>query len=166
MEIENRVAASGLITLSLEDFYQKGERTSIDIQPVLWQGLALKEKDFRTFVKDHDWSQYQGKFVAIHCSVDAIIPSWAFMLLTVNLMPYAKKVVYGSLQDLERELFIDSINSIDEEEYRDKRILVKGCGELEIPESAFSKMVEKLHPVVKSLMFGEACSNVPLYKRK
>lgn len=164
--IENKVANSGLLTISLEDFHQKGERVLFDIKPLLWQELALKEKDFRAFIKQHDWSQYQNKFVAITCSADAIVPTWAFMLIAVALQPYAKKAIFGSLEELERELYIDSINLFDLNTITDKRILVKGCGDINIPNSAFIYVSEKFLPVVKSLMFGEACSNVPLYKRK
>jgi len=164
--IENKVANSGLITISLEDFHQKGERVLFDIKPLLWQELALKEKDFRAFIKQNDWSQYQDKFVAITCSADAIVPSWAFMLISIALQPYAKKVILGELSDLERELYIDSINEFDLSTIKEKRVLVKGCGDIYIPDSAFIYVVEKFIPAVKSLMFGEACSNVPLYKRK
>jgi len=164
--IENKVANSGLITISLEDFHQKGERVLFDIKPLLWQELVLKEKEFRNFIRENDWSQYQDMFVAITCSADAIVPTWAFMLIAVALQPYAKKVIFGNLSDLERELFIDSINNFNLDTIIDKRVLVKGCGEISIPDSAFIYVSEKFIPVVKSLMFGEACSNVPLYKRK
>ena len=109
-DIENKVANSGLITISLEDFHQTGDRVLFDIKPLLWQELALKEKDFRAFIKQNDWSQYQNKFVAITCSADAIVPTWAFMLIGIALQPYVKKVIFGNLSDLERELYIDSIN--------------------------------------------------------
>ena len=164
--IENKVAQSGLITISLEEFHQKGERIIFDIKPYLWQEQVIKEKDFRTFIKTHDWEQYKSKFVAITCSVDAIVPSWAYMLVAVALNPYAKKTTFGNLQDLERELYIDSINNFDIETIRDERVLVKGCGDINIPDSVFISVTEKFIPVVQSLMFGEACSNVPLYKKK
>jgi len=162
--IENKVANSGLITISLEEFHQKGDRVLFDIKPLLWQELALKEKDFRSFIKQHDWRQYQNNFVAITCSADAIVPTWAYMLVAIALQPYVKKVIFGNLSDLERELFIDAVNLFDLNSITNKRVLVKGCGDINIPDSAFVYVSEKFVPVVKSLMFGEACSNVPLYK--
>ena len=163
--IENKVANSGLITISLEEFHQKGDRVLFDIKPLLWQELALKEKDFRSFIKQHDWRQYQDNFVAITCSADAIVPTWAYMLVAIALQPYVKKVIFGNLSDLERELYIDAVNLFDLNSITNKRILVKGCGDINIPDSAFVYVSQKFVPVVKSLMFGEACSNVPLYKK-
>ena len=163
--IENKVANSGLITISLEEFHQKGDRVLFDIKPLLWQELALKEKDFRSFIKQHDWRQYQNNFVAITCSADAIVPTWAYMLVAIALQPYVKKVIFGNLSDLERELFIDAVNLFDLNSIANKRVLVKGCGDINIPDSAFVYVSQKFVPVVKSLMFGEACSNVPLYKK-
>jgi len=162
--IENKVANSGLITISLEEFHQKGDRVLFDIKPLLWQELALKEKDFRSFIKQHDWRQYQNNFVAITCSADAIVPTWAYMLVAIALQPYVKKVIFGNLSDLERELYIDAINLFDLNSIANKRVLVKGCGDINIPDSAFVYISQKFVPAVKSLMFGEACSNVPLYK--
>ena len=162
--IENKVAKSGLITISLEEFHQKGDRVLFDIKPLLWQELALKEKDFRSFIKQHDWRQYQNNFVAITCSADAIVPTWAYMLVAIALQPYVKKVIFGNLSDLERELYIDAINLFDLNSIANKRVLVKGCGDINIPDSAFVYISQKFVPVVKSLMFGEACSTVPLYK--
>lgn len=163
--IENKVANSGLITISLEEFHQKGDRVLFDIKPLLWQELALKEKDFRSFIKQHDWRQYQDNFVAITCSADAIVPTWAYMLVAIALQPYVKKVIFGNLSDLERELYIDAVNLFDLNSITNKRVLVKGCGDINIPDSAFVYVSQKFVPVVKSLMFGEACSNVPLYKK-
>lgn len=163
--IENKVANSGLITISLQEFHQKGDRVLFDIKPLLWQELALKEKDFRSFIKQHDWRQYQNNFVAITCSADAIVPTWAYMLVAIALQPYVKKVIFGNLSDLERELFIDAVNLFDLNSITNKRVLVKGCGDINIPDSAFVYVSQKFVPVVKSLMFGEACSNVPLYKK-
>ncbi len=163
--IENKVANSGLMTISLEEFHQKGDRVLFDIKPLLWQELALKEKDFRSFIKQNDWHQYQDNFVAITCSADAIVPSWAYMLVAIALQPYVKKVIFGNLSDLERELYIDAVNLFDLNSITNKRVLVKGCGDISIPDSAFVYISQKFVPVVKSLMFGEACSNVPLYKK-
>jgi hypothetical protein len=164
-EIVNKVAASGLITIDLEEWYPRQQRIQIDIAPQLWQGLALKEKDYRDWVKNHDWQSYQNAYVAVHCSVDAIIPNWAFMLVTSALSGITIKTVFGSLKDLETQIFYDIISQLDAEYYRDKRIVVKGCGSLPIPLSAYTELVNKLQPVVKSIMYGEPCSTVPVFKR-
>ena len=163
--IDNKVAKSGLITISLEEFYQKGERVLFDIKPLLWKEAVVKEKDFRNFIKEHDWTQYQDKFIAITCSVDAIVPNWAYMLIAIALQDYAKKIVFGNLEDLEITLYKEAIDNFNLETIKEKRVLVKGCGELEIPSAAFVHVSTVFLPVVKSLMFGEACSNVPLYKK-
>jgi hypothetical protein len=165
-EIVNRVANSVLKTIDLEDFYPKGERTMLDIKGWLFHELILKETDFREYLKNHDWSQYQNKYVALTCSADAIIPSWAFMLISTYLNPYAKKVVVGDLVNLETSIFQDIINTFSVEEYIGKPIIIKGCAHKPIPETAYIQLIEKLQPVVKSIMFGEACSSVPLFKQK
>ena len=162
--IINKVASSGLQTLDLEDLYPHGERTVFDIAPLLWEGIALKEKDFRAFVKDHDWSQYQGHFVSVHCSVDAIIPTWAYMLVATHLQPYAAFVTQGDAGQLERAVFTRFVQLLDVEPYRGGRIVVKGCSKLPVPLNTYVELSAKLVPVVKSLMFGEPCSTVPLYK--
>jgi hypothetical protein len=164
-EITNKVANSGIITFDLEEYYSKGERVLFDIKPLLFQELILKEKDFRDFVKDHDWSLYQDKFVAITCTADAIIPTWAFMLVSLALEPYAKKIVFGDIQQLETILFHELISNIDISEFEDKRVVVKGCGKLPIPLHAYVLLSAKLKPAAKSIMFGEPCSTVPLYKK-
>ncbi|WP_234737140.1 DUF2480 family protein [Tellurirhabdus bombi] len=164
-EIINRVAKSGLQTLDLEDYYHTGERIVYDLKDNLYMGLILKEKDFRDFLKSHDWSQYAGKNVAITCSEDAIVPTWAYMLLTLNLQPHANLVVYGSLQDLEEKLYFDAIAKIDIESFRDTKLVVKGCSKVPVPTAAYVEVTRLLQPVVQSLMFGEPCSTVPLYKR-
>lgn len=164
-EIVNRVARSGLITIDLEDWYPEGRRVAYDLKNNLWQGLALKEKDFRDFVKNHDWSVYKDQFVAIHCSVDAIIPTWAYMLLATKISPFAKRVVFGSIPDLEQLLFEECLNKIDPKEYQDARIVIKGCSNKDIPTMAYVKLVELLQPYATVLMFGEPCSTVPLWKR-
>ncbi len=164
-KIVNRVANSGLITFNLEDLFPMGERVLYDIKDNLWQEIALKEKDFREFVKEHDWSQYQDKFVAIHCSVDAIVPTWAYMLLTTKLAPFAKKIVFGNLQDLERILFEEALSKVDPHDYIDARVVIKGCSDKEVPASAYIRLTEILQPVAKILMYGEPCSTVPLYKK-
>lgn len=164
-EIVNKVAKSGLISLDLEDLYPQGERAVLDIKDQLWQGIALKEKDFRTWVKEHDWSVYQDQYVAVHCSVDAIVPTWAYMLVAAALSPFAKKVVFGDLEVLQTVLFEEVINGIDAEDYRDARIVIKGCGDLDVPPSAYVALTNILVPVARSVMYGEPCSTVPLYKR-
>ena len=164
--IENKIANSGLITLDLADYYPKGERKLIDIAPWLFEGIMLREKDFRQSVKDHDWSQYQDCYVAVFCAEDAIIPQWAYMLLSSALAPIAKKVVFGTLEQLESILMDHAIQSLDLSELEDKRVIIKGCGDLPIPPHAYVSMVSKLQPIAKSIMFGEACSTVPIYKKK
>ena len=170
MEIQeniiNKVAQSGLVTLDPAAFYPQGERVVYDIKDNLFMELILKEKDFREFVKGHDWTQYQDKYVALTCTTDAIVPAWAYMLLANRLAPYAKEVVFGDAEVLETVLFVKSIASLDVEQYRDQRIVIKGCGDIPIPVSAYVELTKKLTPVVKSLMFGEPCSTVPIYKRK
>ncbi len=165
-EIINRVAESSLITINLEDYYTPGERVVYDLKGNLFQEIILKEKDFRAFVATHDWSQYQDKYVAIHCSTDAIVPGWAFMILASRIGPYAKKVVFGDLQALEQSLFQDALAAMDPTRFQDARIVVKGCGHLPISQFAYVEVVRLLRPVVSSIMYGEPCSTVPIYKRK
>jgi hypothetical protein len=164
-EIVNKVAASGLVTINLEELYPQGERISIDLADQLWQGLALKEKDFRAWIADHDWSQYTQKHVAVFCSVDAILPAWSFMLVASALSEFAPTVVHGNRQQLEEVLFWRVVESLDIETYRDKRCVIKGCSHLPVPQSAYSNLVVKLRPVARSIMFGEPCSTVPVFKR-
>jgi hypothetical protein len=170
MEIQqdfvNKVSESGLVSFDLATLYHSGERCVYDISENLVQGLLLREKDFRAFVKENDWAVYKGKNVAIICSTDAIVPTWAYMLLASKMTPYVNKVIYGDLETLEVVLFEDAIMKLDVEEYRDQRIVVKGCGEIPVPVSAYVALISKLQPVAKSLMYGEPCSTVPLYKRK
>ena len=165
-EIVNRVTQSVLVTLDLEDFYPEGPRKSLDISQWLWEGLILKEKEFRAAVKAYDWEQYQDAYVSIHCSSDAIIPGWAFLLVSLELAPYAKKVVVGSREDLENLLFSDIISAMDTALYQDKPVIIKGCTHKPIPENAYILLAQRLQPMAKSIMYGEACSSVPLYKRK
>jgi hypothetical protein len=165
-EIINRVAQSSLITLNLEDYYNHRERVVYDIKDNLFQEMILREKDFRAFVKNHDWSQYQDKNVAIICSVDAIVPTWAYMLLALQLEPYAHHFVFGDLAALEQSLFQDALGKIDVEEFRDKKVVIKGCGDLPIPEYAYVELTRLLRPVVATMMYGEPCSTVPLFKQR
>lgn len=164
-EIINRIEKSPLITLDLEEFYPKGERVVFDIAQWLHEGIILKEKEFRAYIKEHDWTQYKNQFVALTCSTDAIVPSWAFMLVTLHLQDYTAYVVQGDLQCLEEVLFHDVIWEMDVEPYRNNPVIIKGCSNLPIPDNAYIMLIQKIKPVVKSLMFGEACSTVPLYKK-
>lgn len=165
-EIVNRVANSQLTTIDLEDYYPKGERTTIDIKKWLFHELILKETDFREHLKNHDWSQYENKYVALNCSADAIIPSWAYMLLTTYVSPYSKKVIVGTINELETSIFQDIIEQISIENFKNKPVIIKGCANKPIPQTAYTHLIQKLQPIVKSIMFGEACSTVPLFKNK
>ncbi len=164
--ILNRVASSGLVTLDLEDYFHPGERVVYDLAQNLFMGLILKEKDFRAFLKTHNWSQYAGQNVAITCTEEAIIPTWAYMLLTLHLQPHAHMVVFGTLQALDEKLYFDSIRAIDPEVYQGARVVVKGCSKVPVPTAAYVELTRVLLPVVQSLLFGEPCSTVPLYKKR
>ena len=164
-EIINRVAQSALTTINLEELVHPGERVVYDIKDNLFQGLMLREKDFRAFVKDHDWSQYDGKNVAIICSADAIVPTWAYMVLAAKLQGHAHRYVFGDLAALEQDLFHEAIVALDAETYRDAKLVIKGCGDQEVPAYAYVAIMQKLLPVASSIMYGEPCSTVPLYKR-
>ena len=165
-EIVNRVANSKLITFDLEDFFPEGERRLLDISDWLFEGFILKEKEFRESVKQHQWDQYLNQYVAITCSSDAIIPSWAYLLISTALAPFAKKFVVGDLNLLENMIFQEVIFSIPLEQFTDVPVIIKGCSNKEIPDTAYALMCQRLVPVVSSLMFGEACSSVPLFKKK
>ena len=165
-EIVNRVTASGIITLNLEELRASGDRVVYDIKQNLFQELILKEKDFRAFVKSHDWSVYEGKHVALLCSTDAIVPTWAYMLLTSALEPYASSIVFGDLDDLEQSLYQEAIDKVNPQDYQDKRVVIKGCGDEAVPVFAYTEIVRKLQPVAKSIMYGEPCSTVPVYKNR
>lgn len=164
-EFVNRVANSGLVTLNLEEYLHPGERVVYDIKENLFHGLMLREKDFRAFVKEHDWSQYAGKNVAIICSTDAIVPTWAYMLLASKLQPYVNRYVFGDLEALEQALLQDAIAGIDPEQYRDAKMVIKGCGQIPVPTYAYVEIMHKLLPVASSIMYGEPCSTVPIYKK-
>ncbi len=162
--ILNKVAQSGIITINLEEYYPEGERKLIDLKELLFQGLVLREKDFREYVKNEDWSSYKDKYVSLVCSADAIVPTWAYMLLASNLEPFAKKVVFGNFEILETVLFNEILNSLNINDFKDARVVIKGCGALPVPTAAFVEITRLLRPVAKSIMYGEACSSVPLYK--
>lgn len=163
-EIVNRVANSKLKTIDLEDFCPKGTRRVIDIKNWLFHEQILKETDFREHLKNHDWPQYKDEYVALTCSTDAIIPSWAYMLIATYVSPFAKKIVVGNLATLETSIFQEIIAHINVKDFAGKQVIIKGCSNKPIPETAYLQLIEKLQPVVKSIMFGEACSTVPLFK--
>ena len=162
--IVNRVAQSGLVIIDLEEWYLAGERTAYDISPLLIEGLLLKEQDFRAHINAFDWSVYSGKHVALYCSTGAIIPQWAWMLLAAALQPYAQTVVYGNLETLETLLFSRMIDRLDVEQYRNRRVVIKGCSHRPVPLQAYVALTTMLKPLVKSILYGEPCSTVPVYK--
>lgn len=166
MELVNKVAQSGLITLDLEDFFPKEAISAFDIKEFLFRGLILKELDFRAALKAHDWSAYKDKTVAVFCSTDAIIPQWAFMLVGTYLSAQTTEIYFGTTEDVEQKLFLLNLKNIDATKYIDEKIIIKGCGTKTVTGEAYLEITKKLQPVVKSLMFGEACSTVPIYKRK
>lgn len=165
-EIVNRVANSALEVFDLEDYYPKGVRTQIDLSQWLHEGFLLKEKDFRESLNQHNWTQYNDHYVAVHCASDAIIPAWASILVTTFLVPFAKMVVLGDLTDLETSLYQDILADLDYSVYLDKAVIIKGCSKKPVPESAYILAVQYLQPFAKSIMYGEACSAVPLFKKQ
>lgn len=166
MEIVNKVANSVLEIFDLEDYYPKGIRTQIDISQWLLEGFLLKEKDFREHLQNHDWTQYQDQFVAINCSTDAIVPAWASILVAVQLAPYAKKIVNGSIEDLDSALYEEILSKIDYSIYENKPVIIKGCSKKPVPMRAYILAAHHLQPFARSIMYGEACSAVPLFKKK
>ena len=165
-EIINKVANSALQVFDLEDFYPKGIRTQLDISQWLYEGLLLKEKDFREQLKNHDWAQYQDQYVAIHCSTDAIVPAWSSILVTLHVAPFAKKVVVGTLENLDTALYQDILPTLDYSSYTGKPLIIKGCSSKPVPMSAYVLAAQYLQPFARSIMYGEACSAVPLFKKK
>ena len=165
-EIINRVANSKLKVIDLEGYYPEGNRIAFDIKDWLLEGLVLREKDFRQYVSEHNWSQYQDSYVALYCSTDAIVPDWAYMLISVQLEDISKLTVIGSLEHLESILYTSIIAELDVSEYKDMPVIIKGCSNKPVPSNALVLLSQKLKPIAKSIMFGEACSSVPLYKRK
>lgn len=164
-EIINRVANSPLVSLDLEEIHPKGERVSFDLSDFLYQGLVLKEKEFRNSLKEMEWGTFKDKYVAVFCSTDAIVPTWAYMLAVTYLNRVAKQVVVGDREDLEKFLFQKALADLDMEFYRDKPVVVKGCSKIKVPLYAYGQVTNLLMGVARSIMFGEPCSTVPLYKR-
>ena len=165
-EIVNRVAKSSLVTFDLEDYYLEGRRYSLDIKDWLFKGFILREKEFREHLELHNWDQYKDAYVALNCSTDAIIPGWAYMLVATKLEPIANSVVIGSLEMLETAIFQSVIEDMDLTPFKDKAVIIKGCTNKPIPPNAYLWITLRLQGVSKSLMYGEACSSVPLVKRK
>ena len=165
-EIINRVAGSGIVSIDLEEFYEIGERVLFDLRPFLYKDLMLREKEFREALGKFNWEPFKDKYVALYCSSDAIVPTWAYMLLALNLEPFARRVVFGDLKDLELILFKEKLNTIDPKIYKDARVVIKGCSDKPVPVNAFVEISCLLKPYVKSIMYGEPCSTVPLYKVK
>jgi hypothetical protein len=163
--IENKVAKSGLITIDLIDFLAEKPIEVIDIANQLWQGLALKEQDFREFLKTNNWAQFQGKYVGVYCSADAIIPHWAYMLVASALQPYAELVLFGDVNQVKQSIILNEVNNLISSEFENSRVIIKGCGELDLNPDVYLAITQKLQPVAKSIMYGEPCSTVPIYKQ-
>ena len=161
----NRVAASGLITINLEDFFPSEEVVVFDIKDYLYMELILKEKDFRAALKEHDWAQYEGKNLVVFCSTDAIVPVWAYMLVAASAEPFAKRVFQGDEDTFYKVVFNEAVNDIDATQYDQKRIVIKGCSNKPVPPSAYVALTQKLRPFAQSIMYGEPCSTVPIFKR-
>ncbi len=165
--IQNRVASSGLITIDLASYFPQGnEITSWDMKPYLFMGLIVKEADYRAALQQVDWSEFQNKHVAIICSADAIIPHWAWMLAATYLQPIAQSIYFGDADTMKTTLLLQHIDGLDTTDYTDKRIVIKGCGSIPVPASAYMAITAKLLPVAKSIMYGEPCSTVPVFKKK
>ena len=165
-EIVNRVANSKLVTFDLEALYPAGNRILLDIKDWLYEGLILREKEFRDFVSNHHWEQYQDAYVAVTCSTDAIVPGWAYMLVASHLNPFAKRAVKGNLEVLETSIYQAIIDQLDVTDFTDKPVIIKGCSNKPVPENAYLMAVAKIQTVAKGVMYGEACSSVPIYKKK
>ena len=164
--IVNKVAESGIVTLDLSNYLPEEDNLVVfDFKPFLFREMILREKDFRASMKEHDWQQYSGKHVSISCSVDAVIQMWAYMLVASNLQGVAASIYVGSKEEHVNKIATENISGINAEEYKDKRVVLKGCGDIKVPEVAYVIATEKLKPVVRSLMYGEPCSTVPIYKK-
>ena len=164
-EIINKVASSGLVSLDLENFYPSEDVKGFDLKPFLFMEMILKEKDFRQALRELDWSAYDGKAVAVYCSADAIIPMWAYMLVTSLLQPVATEIIFGNEEFAQQTILLRNIASIHQESFTDQRVVVKGCGELPVKEAAYIEITKLLRPYAKSIMYGEPCSTVPVFKK-
>jgi hypothetical protein len=164
--IENKVASSGLITLNLEDYLPNKSIITFDLKDYLFMGLILKEKDYRETLKNKDWEEYRDQYVAITCSADAIVPVWAYMLAVSYLQPVATDVYMGTAEEMNKHILLKNIDAIKPEEFADQRVVVKGCGDKPVDNAAFAEITKVLLPLVKSIMYGEPCSTVPIYKKK
>lgn len=165
-EIINKVEKSGLITLDLEGFYPKEPRILFDLKDYLYEGLVLREKEFRENLSKLDWKMYENAYVAVTCTSDAIVPSWSYLLIANYLTGVAKLISFGTLEDLERDIFTEIIDKMEVDSYKDKKIIIKGCSRKPVPQNAYLQLIQKLKPIASSLMFGEACSTVPIFKKK
>lgn len=165
-EIINKVASSGLLTIDLEQYYPKQEVRLLDLKPFLFHEQIIKEKEFRASLAEVQWNEFSGKIVAIICTADAIIPAWAYMLVASYLQPVAHNVFIGDAREAVKDILISQIQQIDETQYEGKRLIIKGCGQLSVDMAAYLEITKKLLPVAKSIMYGEACSNVPVFKKK
>lgn len=162
----NKVAESGIITFNLEDYYPKSDMAVFDLKEFLFMGLILKEKDYRAALQTVNWQQYHDKYIAVTCTTDAIIPVWAYMLAASYLQPFAKDIFFGDEKTLISNVLLKNLDAVNAQEYTDKRVVIKGCGDVQIPETAYVAITSKLRPFVKSIMYGEPCSTVPIYKKK
>lgn len=165
-EIINKVEKSGLITLDLEDFFPKEPRILFDLKDYLYEGLVLREKEFRENLSKLDWKMYENTYVSVICTSDAIVPSWSYLLIANYLTGVAKLISFGTLEDLERDIFTEIIDKMEVDSYKDKKIIIKGCSRKPVPQNAYLQLIQKLKPIASSLMFGEACSTVPIFKKK
>jgi len=161
----NRIANSGLITINLEDFYPNSEISVLDIKPFLFKELILKEKDFRNSLKEIDWASYKGQILCVHCSTDAIIPVWAYMLISTMAAPHSQKVYLGTKDDFLRDYYDQELRAKEYSIYKQQRIVIKGCSDKPVPASAYATLSELLQPHAQSIMYGEPCSTVPIFKR-
>jgi len=162
----NRVALSSLKTINLEDYFPSGEIELFDLKDYLYMEFILKEKDFRVALSEHDWTKYEGKNLAVHCSTDAIIPVWAWMLVVAHAEPYCNQVFLGDTDEFIRQSYAHELSQLNLETFTNQRVVIKGCSEKPVPPSAYLILTKLLRPYAKSIMYGEPCSTVPIYKKK
>ena len=163
-KVQNKINAGQIVTIDLEEYYPKEQQHIIDLKDNLWQELVLKEKDFREFVKNNNWSFYQDTYVGVYCSADVIIPVWAYMLVAANVAKHAKRVYFGDKTALNKKIFTEIAENLDTKDLSGKRVIIKGCGKLDIPSDAFVAITQLLQPIARSISYGEACSSVPVFK--